>query len=555
MNDSHWQRMRQRRVGRRPLIGAGLVAGAAFAASCSSSNNGKSTSATAASTSSTPAARQPKRGGSLRYAKIAVLGMDPATSSPEPLWNSVYEWLGVWKQSEGTAIPHLARTWEQPDPATIIFRMHPAATWQDKAPVAGRKVTSQDVKYTIGYYNSPEPSFQWKSEFGFVDHNRIETPDAGTITLRLKQPFLPQLTSLLTSNKLYILPQEVVERDGNLDKEAIGTGAFQVDSYVQNGAVRLVRNPKYWKAGLPYIDEQQLLPVKDQTSQLSAFSTGNLEMLEHFPVDQLKELPKTAQVLKAGLWVWSGLRFNVTRKPFDDVRVRRALHLAIDRDALNQIAWDGNSEPSAAVPPVYGKFALPKDELLKQPGYRKPKDEDLAEAKKLLDAAGVKDLASTAVGVSGQKSSIQVPTEAIVDQLAKIGVKVTPNIMDAPNYVRVRVAGDFTLLTDSQAGGGDPDLLLRQAYYTGASRNYGKYSNSQVDALIDKQAQEPDVDRRTQILYELQRLLLTDMPVAVEFYTVELTVVQPYVQGLAEWVGPSFATNYHALGQSVWLDK
>src|SRR5207253_3250182 len=116
--------------------------------------------------------------------------------------------------------------------------------------------------------------------------------------------------------------------------------------------------------------------------------------------------------------------------------------------------------------------------LLKQPGYRQPKDQDLKDAKQLLDAAGVKDLAVTVASSNWSKPSVQTPTEALVDQLSKIGVKVTPDIQDQPTWNRVRTGGDFALLSDSQGGTGDPDTLLRQGFYTQAGgnggRNYGK---------------------------------------------------------------------------------
>src|SRR5262249_37434663 len=153
---------------------------------------------------------------------LSTGSLDPATSNPGPLYFDAYEWLSVWKQTDQKVIPHLALGWEQPDTSTIVFHMDPSAHWPDKAPLNGRKLTSQDVKYTFNYYNSPDPMFQYHAELATLDLSRAETPDDGTLVLHLKQPFLPQLTTLLTTFHLYVLPREIVERDGSLDKEAIG---------------------------------------------------------------------------------------------------------------------------------------------------------------------------------------------------------------------------------------------------------------------------------------------------------------------------------------------
>src|SRR5205807_9409266 len=97
-----------------------------------------------------------KRGGAWRYPSASVDAMDPATAQPTPLWWTTYEWLGVWKQTEGKALPALATSWEQPDASTLIFNLNASAKWQNKAPVGGRKLTSDDIKFSLNYFNSPD---------------------------------------------------------------------------------------------------------------------------------------------------------------------------------------------------------------------------------------------------------------------------------------------------------------------------------------------------------------------------------------------------------------
>ena len=116
---------------------------------------------------------------------------------------------------------------------------------------------------------------------------------------------------------------------------------------------------------------------------------------------------------------------------------------------------------------------------------------------------------------------------------------MTPDIQDYANYNRIKAAGDFGLLADGQAGTGDPDSTLRQGYYTGGGRNYGKYSNAQVDALIDKQSAEPDLDKRRQMVWQIERYLAEDGGRPIIFHPHAAHCWYPDVKGFTVMVNKS----------------
>ncbi|MEX0683403.1 MAG: ABC transporter substrate-binding protein [Dehalococcoidia bacterium] len=554
MNSNYWGRWHDRQLGRRRFIAtgaAGALGVVALASGCGDDDDSSSDGTASASPGQT-STQEPKKGGTYKIVDLSVGAADPAKFQTEPLFYTVYEPLGLWKQTE--AEPVLASKWEQPDPSTIIFHMDPAARWQNKAPLNGRPLTSQDVKYSVEYFTSPQPGFIRRSHFAAVDVPRTETPNDATVKLNLSTPSVAQLTNLVSLPVFFILPREIIERDGDMTKDPIGSGPFTVKSYTPQGPTEMVRNESYWKSGVPYVDSLQTLYITDNVATKSAFSTGNLDQMINVTPQDLSELPQSTQALKSSQWWFIGTIFNQNRKPFDDPRVRRALHLAIDRAALNEIVYSGEASPVSAVVPAYGKYSIPESTLMSQPGYRQQKDEDLSEAKKLLDAAGANDLSFPLVTYGALQQWVTAAT-VLAAQWDKIGVKCTPTPQPGADYGKTASSGDFTAYFAFGGGTGDPDSVVRSFFHSSGSQNWTKYNNPELDAMLAKELAEPDESERIQIFQDIQNLLLREVPTATIVDIPWIGAAQPYVKGLADWWGPNFASWSHAVGHATWLDR
>ncbi|MBI2907830.1 MAG: hypothetical protein HYX92_09265 [Chloroflexi bacterium] len=241
------------------------------------------------------------------------------------------------------------------------------------------------------------------------------------------------LPSMLAVGNMVMAPKHVYEAKGDMKNEVVGTGPFKVKRYSLGVSMELAKNQGYFVAGRPYLDGITAYIVKDRATLLAAFRTGQVKM----PVPSNYVTPSEAKAIEknvpqAIVQPYQPLRtgffnMNMTAKPWDDVRVRRAVHLATDRQAALKAIGEGEGTLSAAT--ITGQWAIPGEELLKQPGFRQPKDADLAEAKRLLAEAGLAGFETKILTRAGSASYVRV-AEFMTDQLSRIGIRATLDMQD-----------------------------------------------------------------------------------------------------------------------------
>jgi ABC-type transport system substrate-binding protein len=198
---------------------------------------------------------------------------------------------------------------------------------------------------------------------------------------------------------------------------------------------------------------------------------------------------------------------------FQDLRVRQALSLALDRNEANQVFYSGQGNPVATLPWVLAPYATPQDVVATYPGFGKNKDADRAQSKQLLQAAGQSNL-SFEVLTAGNSTSpgyhLSI-AQFLADQFKRIGVNVNLNLPDYTTYKKMVDDGNWQATADPFSSAFNPDEHLRLYSYTGASRNYGKYSNPAFDKLVDASDQEPDVNKRAALFVQAQKILIDDV--------------------------------------------
>ena len=304
----------------------------------------------------------------------------------------------------------LAESWETPDPLTYVFKIRDGVFWHDKAPVNGRQLTAHDVAYSfnrlLGFDGGEPGQDLGNDQLPKMEWDSITAPDDSTVMFKLKAPFLDAVKTLTVSSHLYIVAREVVEQFGDIQdwRNVTGTGPYQLTDVVEGSSWTYTRIDDYWGFDekfpdnrLPYADRIESLLVNDPSTMLSLMRSGQAEFMgwgmnSHLSsVDQALSLQGTNPELQFSTFSFraeTGFTFDNQIAPWNDIRVRRALNMAIDFDGISESYHQGWSDTT----PVggFGKAVL---------GYQVPFAEwpeeiaqwyrfDPEAAEKLLDEAG-----------------------------------------------------------------------------------------------------------------------------------------------------------------------
>jgi peptide/nickel transport system substrate-binding protein len=468
----------------------------------------------------TPAAARPKYGGTLR-----TVTTDPGTNEDPHQLRSALTSMGVamaysglmqFKHGRdikpGTYLPtgDLAESWEQPDDSTYIFRLRRGAKFQNRQPVNGREVTSADVLYSF------QRAIDLKNLASLVASvQRMETPDPYTLKVTLSEPDADFLANI-SASALVVVAKEAVEASGTLEKGPhVGSGPWMVESVdPTTHAVVLVRNPGYFQQGLPYIERVEALTTPEPNTVIAAFRAKQLDVIGSGIQPQLTDPvyranPNDIGVVDTPLYLAQDeIGFKSDAPPFSDARLRKAVVLAMDREALIGGSYNGFGRLTSGVLTPDPAWQLTPDTL--KPLYK----QDVAQARQLLAQAGQPNF----------EFELTVPTygfmfwvtlaEQIQAQLKEAGITVKLKPLDAANFAGVVAQrGEFTAYIGSNGGRltANQDLLNRYHSRGRATGIQTRYSNPRLDALIDEQRKLPrDPARRRALLEQIQRTVIED---------------------------------------------
>ena len=502
--------------------------------------SGSPSAVTSPSGSPTADGGQPKAGGTLKLPIIFASGHFDVhqfvIGYQSSLWRAVGNGLVVVNPETGNPDPDLAESWEFEDETTLVMHLNPAATWHDVDPVNGRAVTAEDVKFSFERIATPSADYPRSSDYAPVE--RFEAVDDHTFRFILKRPYAP-LINLLTNHQAIVVPPEVVAQFGDLKDPAamIGSGPFIAERVDGTTGARLVRNPSYWQEGMPYLDAAEWTIVSDTQTSLSAFRAGDFDLHAIDAID-LSSLEGDDNIVvdhfTAPTYMVAGLGGPIDAAPLDDPRVRQAIDLAIDRQALGQVVYPGGDFQLST---VFGHpvWSIPNDEVMQLPGYRANKEEDLADARALLEAAGHGGGLDLTVSTTPDFPSFHIDRAQVYKaQLAEIGINLEISTDEYAAYKDKERAKRFQLSTGAWGFSGDPDAPLSGAFHTEGARNYFSYSSPDYDALVEKERATFDHEERLQVILDAQRMLLEDRPVAAfnAWFLFQDMGRQSYVKGL-----------------------
>jgi peptide/nickel transport system substrate-binding protein len=337
----------------------------------------------------------------------------------------------------------------------------------------------------------------------------------------------------------------------------VGTGPFKAVSYRKGAEIRLARNPTYFKPGLPYLDELVMRVIPDAGTQVLALENGEVDFLWGLPGPHQLRLKADGRFRTAQTSYHPGgsncimtVSFNLDRPALKDVRVRRAIALALDRDAfLKQVLF---GEGRVATAPISSELTWAHARGLSLPGL------DRAEAERLLDAAGWKrepggarvarGVASVADGTRLALDFLHFPAfvkygELMRQHLGAVGIEVTQRPLE-PSVFAPAVFKDRAFDTNviSYCNGPDPEIGVRRIYHSsqiGAApfTNAAGYRNDRVDALFDQASRTVERDRRGALYRQIQEIVAQDLPYVWLVETPTTRVWTARCGGFRAWTG------------------
>jgi ABC-type transport system substrate-binding protein len=428
---------------------------------------------------------------------VGVFSINPYGHSGSPLY-------GIWSQLMETLIDVdyekrkyfgvLAESWGGKG-KKLTFNLRKGVKFTDGSPL-----TSRDVIHSYNRIKKDKGSHQ-ASNLKHV--KEMEAPDDHTVILTLKKPNANFLGRLYTRS---ILSEAAAKKYGDqVDKHPIGTGPFKFVDWQRANYFRMRRNDDYW-GPKPKIKELVFKAIPEDASRVSALEAGEADIISAIPphdIDRLRGNPRFRVEQVRGLRIIF-LVMAPAYKPFDNLKVRQALCHAIDRDSLIKFVLEGNGHPLTGYlgPQVFGYDPNAK-------WY--PHDPD--KAKRLLAEAGYPNGFETEfVSPSGRYLKDREAAQAIVDQLAKVGVKANLKTPEYGIFSAGYKKGKYPFYLIGRGSVIDADTYFYQYFRTGRTKRIKGYSNPKLDKVLDEQQQTFDVAKREKLLWEAQRMIMEDAP-------------------------------------------
>jgi peptide/nickel transport system substrate-binding protein len=509
----------------------------------------------------------PKSGGSMTLSFNFERGFDPHILQPTDthIMGLFYSTLLIIDLRTLGLQPNLAAKWETPSPTELVFTLNPAVKWHDKAPANGRPLKASDIVYSYERIQSDDPRFVSKAYLSSVDS--IQAPDDHTVKMTLKQVDVTQVGNLALPG-MKILAPEVVDSAGKFATAdtAVGTGPFVLQSSELNIGSRLVRNPTYFKPGLPYLDRVDLRAFQDSQSEWAAFLAGQLAH-KAVPGQAGKQFEQQQKGKYSLEWFGSTGSINIAmpntrRKPFDDPRVNRAMRLLMDHDELMAgwvEVWQGRGRFSSVFDATTSDvWDFSQDQYRSHLEWKTPKTEATKEALTLLAAAGfTKDnpLKFLLAGNGGPDNQ-QAVTPLMQAQYKRNSQSVVdPDIKsyELAAWNSIRSSGQFDYFVAGHSSGGtDPDVFFSTSYQTNGGRNYGKMSDPMLDQMFAKQRAILDNAERKKAVQDIVLYMIDNSPYGATPANYVLNATQLNVHDF-----PAQGDTYNEQAEwyeRVWLD-
>ena len=451
----------------------------------------------------------------------------------------------------------LAESWEMPDDTTIVLNIRQGVNWHDKPPMNGRELTAQDIEYNFHRILGMGSGFTEASTYGGLksfSFESITATDKWTVVFKLKEPQLGVLHRILSDIAAFIYPPEVIKEHGDATdwRNLVGTGPYMLTDLVEGSSLTWTRNPDYWgydekypENRLPYIDEIRSPIMPEPATNLAALRSGKVDWLgfsaEIRSVDQVESLKRTNPEI--ALWARIGnssssTGLNVNKPPFDDIRVRKAMQMAIDLETINNVFFKGYgvATPHGQVGPAGIGLHIPFEEWPAE--LKKVYDYDPEGAEALLDAAGY-PRGADGIRFKTVYSHLERYDPSLTELLGTywrdVGVDVEIQVQPVAQFAANRKDGNFEMMSHEMAYGhaGNPTLGPSRflSPELGTCCNTAAVSDPTYDAMYEAAVAATTIEEQQRLvkeadMYAIERHWAVWGPMSPTFHA-----FQPWVKG------------------------
>lgn len=477
---------------------------------------------------------------------------EPATLDPHlvsagtefDLVVALFEGLCALNPRTSRPEPATAARWEvSPDGLVYTFHLRRDARWSDGTPVTAqdfvaswRRALAPELGAEGAYLLYPLRHAAALNSGRLTDPAQLgaEALDAHTLRVTLERP-TPHLPALAALPIWFPVPLAAIARHGPPERRTtdwtrpgrlVGNGPFMLEEWVPNARLVAGRNPHYWEAATVWLARLRFLANETAEADERAFRAGQVHVTAALPSAKLEAYRmERPGVLRTDPFLQTiFLRFNTTRPPFDDARVRRAFALAVDRDAIaDRVLRGGRRAARSLVPPGAGDYPA-----------RDVVPTDFAEARRLLAAAGFpggQDLPVVELQVRNDADQPRVAEVLQARWQEELGITVRLLQVEQKTWIRQQQNLDYTLSTGGWIGDFVDPVTFLDLFLGGGGNNWTGWADATYDDLLAQAAATAAPEARRQLLQQAEDLLLAQAPVAPLFFGVRHFLVHPAVRG------------------------
>ncbi len=406
-------------------------------------------------------------------------------------------------------VPQLATGYDYTDPTTLLIHLRAGVLFHD-----GTAMDAAAVKYSLDRHLTMAGSAR-RSEISLMDH--VDVVDPATVRVVLKEPSAPFVSQLTDRAGMIVSPKAAEAAGRDFAQHPVCAGPMRFVERVAQDRIVLERFADYWDKGAIHLDRVIYQPIADGSVRLANLQAGSVELVEYViptDTDAVKRNPRLHLVAYDGLG-YQGITYNVGNGPQAggpigrSALVRQAFDMAIDRDALVQVVYNGMVPPTAQAVPPESPFYAPAV---------KPPVRDVDRARALLKQAGVTPPVPVTL-IAPNNSDIRQMAEVIQSMTSEAGFDVKITAMEFASSLDNAQRGAFEAYLLNWSGRVDADGNLYSFVHSSGTQNYGHYASPAMDRLLDQARAEPDIAKRRTLYAQVAALGQTDLPISYIFTT------------------------------------
>ena len=434
--------------------------------------------------------------------------------------------------------------WTMESPTSYLFNLRDNATWHNLDPVSGRTLDADDVIFS--YQRQINPDFPNSP----LLRNIVALEYLGPLTLRVRfgLPDADALLALADGHSKIVAPETVIQNGDLRDGPTIGTGPWMLENSTQGVVHSFSRHPDYFEPDHPLVDNLRILILPDESTRAAAFQTGMTDIHEMDPKEWAQHVQQTPNAPSLRIpQPGNGIEvaFKTTRPPFDDVRVRQAVMLAMDPARIINEQWEGFGFAGTGFPVASPDWLLPTSEV-------STRFNDVESARSLLRDAGLAPgtLVTITVGDFGQL--LLNYAHAVSVDMQNIGLDTRVDIVNRRHFGETTwLQGSYHMMVGPPAPVSTPNGFLLPVFHSEGIWNTTGHRDAELDALLEAQSIEHDREERTELIHLIQERILDQGYRFMPITRIPIWTWQPRVRDFR----PNFALNEYHHWTKVWLEN